>query len=235
MDAFAEEVIARFEGTTTAMVFDQVDNPGGSMECMYGILSTLTDRALALPKHQITIDEDDAAIASKTVALAEAGEAVPSDERPSPELVDYSRFVLSEVKEGRGTGRKPTNPVHLWGVAEILPAKIHYTKKIVVLINELTFSAAEFLAAILQDNKRATLFGERTAGAGGCVRRISPPNSSLFGIEYITLTWTLGWRTNGQPIESIGVQPDVRYSATVEDFRSGYADYRQALLAIISA
>jgi hypothetical protein len=50
------------------------------------------------------------------------------------------------------------------GVAEILPAKNPYTKKIVVLINELDFSAAEFLAAILQDNKRATLFGESTGG-----------------------------------------------------------------------
>ena len=77
VDAFAEEVIARFESTTAAMVFDQVYNPGGSMFRMYGILSHLTDRALALPKHQISIDKDDEAEASKIVALAEAGEAVP--------------------------------------------------------------------------------------------------------------------------------------------------------------
>ncbi|WP_353064115.1 S41 family peptidase [Tunturibacter psychrotolerans] len=47
-------------------------------------------------------------------------------------------------------------------MAENLPAKTHYTKKIVVLINGETFSAGEFLAAILQDNERATLFGTTT-------------------------------------------------------------------------
>jgi len=229
------ELIARFESTTAAMVLDQVNNRGGSMFHMYAILSTLTDRALVLPSHQITIDEDDAAIAAETVEIAEAGEAVPSDERPSPELVAYSRFVLSEIEAGRGTGDRPTNPVHLGGVAEVLPAKNHYTKKIVVLINPLDFSAAEFLAAILQDNKRATLFGERTAGAGGCVKRFTiPDHLNQFGIDYITVTWTFARRTNGQPIENIGVHPDVRYSATAEDLQSGYDGYRQALLATIS-
>ncbi|MFC1516252.1 protease-like activity factor CPAF [Thermodesulfobacteriota bacterium] len=227
------ELIARFESTTAAMVLDQVNNPGGSMFHMYAILSTLTDRALVLPQHQITISEDDVAIAAETVAIAAAGEAVPSDERPSPELVAYSRFVLSEIEAGRGTADRLTNPVHLGGVAEVLPAKNHYTKKIVVLINELDFSAAEFLAAILQDNKRATLFGERTAGAGGCVRRITIPNQ--FGIDYFTITWTFARRTNGQPIEDIGVRPDVKYSKTAEDLRSGWPGYRQALLATISA
>jgi hypothetical protein len=251
VDVFVE-VIARFESTTVAMVLDQVNNPGGSMFHMYAILSTLTDRILALPKHELKLDEDDVDIASETVALAEAGEAVPSDERPSPELVAYSRFVLSEVEAGRGLNLKPkpvhlddditklnimegygppTNPVHLGGVVEILPAKTHYTKKIVVLINELDFSASEFLAAILQDNKRAILFGERTAGAGRCARRITFPNQ--FGIDCMTYSWTLAWRTNGQPIENIGVHPDVRYSITAEDLRGDYVGYRRALLATI--
>jgi C-terminal processing protease CtpA/Prc len=228
-----EKVIARFESTTAAMVLDQVNNPGGSMFHMYAILSTLTDKALALPQHEIIFGEDDVAIARETIATAEVGEAIPSDERPSPELVAYSRFVLSEIKAGRGTKGKVTNPVHLGGVVEILPAKNHYTKKIVVLINELSFSAAEFLAAILQDNKRATLFGQRTPGAGGCARRISWPNQ--FGIDYMTYTWTIARRTNGQRIENIGVHPDVSYSITVEDIRSGYAGYRKALLSTINA
>lgn len=232
VDMFAE-LIARFESMTAVMVLDQVSNGGGSMFHMYAILSHLTDRPLALPKHQITIDEDDAAIAAEIVEDAEAGEAVPSDERPSPELVAYSRFVLSEIEAGRGTAGTISNPVHLGGVVEVLPAKNHYTKKIVVLINELDFSAAEFLAAILQDNKRATLFGERTAGAGGCVKRFTIPNQ--FGIDYFTCTWTIARRTNGQPIQKIGVRPDFRYSPTVEDLRSGYTGYRQALLETISA
>jgi C-terminal processing protease CtpA/Prc len=118
-------------------------------------------------------------------------------------------------------------------VAEILPGKNHYTKKIIVLINELCFSAGEFLAAILQDNKRALLFGVRTAGAGGCAKRICIPND--LGVGDISMTWTIAQRTNGQPIEGVGVHPDVSYSVTAEDIRSGYANYRQALLATINA
>lgn len=234
VDEFGK-LIARFESTTEAMVIDQVNNPGGSLFQMYAMLSYLTDRPLALPMHQITITDEDVAIAREKVALAEAGEAEPLDMGSSQDLVAYYRFVLSEFQAGRGTSNKPTNPVYLFGVAEVLPAKVHYTKKIVVLINEVTFSAPEFLAAILQDNKRATLFGERTAGAGGCVKRIVHPILEKVGIEYITITWTLAWRTNGQPIEDIGVHPDVRYSITVEDLQSNYTGYRRALLATITA
>ena len=131
------------------------------------------------------------------------------------------------MRQARGIG-KPTNPVHLNGVAEILPAKNHFTKKIIVLINNLDFSASEFFAAILQDNKRAILFGERTAGAGGCVRRM--PGNQFLGEEYWTLTWTMAWRTIGQPIENIGVHPDIRYTLTAKDFQFGFIDYHQALL-----
>ncbi len=229
-DVFTDEIIARFESTTDALVFDQVNNNGGSMFQMYALLSGLTDRALALPRHQITISEDDAAVAEDV--LANAGPSTPPDERPSPELVAYSRFVLSEKQAGRGTSESLTNPVYLGGIAEVLPAKNHYTKKIVVLINEVTFSAGEFLAAILQDNRRATLFGHRTAGAGGCAKKIVIPNQ--LGIDYLTLTWTLARRTNGEFIESVGVQPDVAYDITADDLQRGHPDYRRALLACLA-
>lgn len=226
------KLIAYFENETEGLVIDQVNNRGGSMFQMYAMLSCLTDRPLALPKHQLALTQDDAAIASDVVELAEAGQAIPSDERPSPELVAYSRFVLSEIEAGRGR----TNPTYLFGVTEITPNQYHYTKRIFVLINERDFSAAEFLAAILQDNKRATLFGSKTAGAGGCARPLqqSPDQQKLgqeLGIVGIQITWTLAWRTNGRPIEEEGVQPDVSYSITAEDIRSGYSGYREALLA----
>jgi C-terminal processing protease CtpA/Prc len=140
--------------------------------------------------------------------------------------------VLSEIAAGR---KKPTKLGYLAGVEKILPAKNHYTKKIVVLINEVDFSAAEFLAAMLQDSKRATLFGQRTAGAGGCAKAVSVPNADRLGIESLTVRWTLAWRVTGRPIEGLGVHPDVHYSITAEDLRFGHRGYRQALLAAIGA
>ena len=180
---------------------------------------------MPLPQHPLALDEDVAAIAADNVALAEGGDP---EERPTPELVAYSRFVLSEIEAGR---KRLTNPVHLFGVKEILPAANPYSKNIVVLINPLTFSASEFLAAILQDNGRAVLFGERTAGAGGCFKRRSIPNQ--LGVESFTVTWTIAWRANGQPIENVGVHPDVEYLLTVEDLQKGYGGYREALLGAL--
>ncbi len=57
-----EELITRFESTTDIMVIDQINNDGGSMFQMYALLSTLTDRPLSLPQHQITIFDDLSAI-----------------------------------------------------------------------------------------------------------------------------------------------------------------------------
>lgn len=148
--------------------------------------------------------------------------------------VTYSRFVLSERHAGRATGLRPSKRIHLGGVGEVLPAKNHYAKKVVVLIDELTISAVEFLAAILQDNNRAILFGRRTAGASGCVRRYTITN--LLGDDldpiHIILISTVGWRTNGQRIENIVVHPDVAYKG-IGDISSGYAQYRHQLLATL--
>ena len=226
-------LMERFEQTTTAIVLDQVNNPGGDMFHMYSILSNLTDKPLELPKHQIAIWDELAAAAAELVRSADSDEPQQPGLHAFPELIDYYRFILEE----RNAGRDLTNPVYIGGIAEILPAKKHYSKKIVVLINALDFSAAEFLAAILQDNDRAVLFGERTAGAGGCARITTDPTlcSSGLGVESISITWTMAWRTNGHPIEDLGVHPDIKYDMTVDDLQSGYNGYRKSILESVCA
>ena len=98
-----------------------------------------------------------------------------------------------------------------------------YTKPILILINGRSISCGDLFAAILQDNKRATLFGTRTAGAGGAVFRHKFDNK--FGIEFFTTTITHGERKNGDPIENLGVMPDIPYEITEEDIKSDYLPY----------
>jgi hypothetical protein len=226
------ELISFMEKETQALVIDVVNNPGGSMFQMYAFLSYLTDKPLSVPKHEFRFQQDDVDAATEVVERADAGQLTSDD---TPESVAYSRFVLSEVKEGRGLGTENTVPGFLGGVAEITPAPNHYTKKVVVVVNEASKSAAEFLAAIFQDNNhQAVIFGRQTGGAGGLVRYIELQSGRQFGIPGINLTWTLAWRTNGKPIENLGVTPDVIYEITVDDIRSGYTGYRKALLATIT-
>ncbi|MDE2293130.1 MAG: hypothetical protein KGL53_13700, partial [Elusimicrobia bacterium] len=91
----------------------------------------------------------------------------------------------------------------------------------------LDFSCGDFFPAILQDNKRATVFGVRTSGAGGAVKATQFPNQ--FGIAGLSYTWTIALRTSGQPIENKGVTPDVSYDLTAEDIANGLSGYVKAV------
>lgn len=236
------QIIAMFEKKTDGLVLDQVNNPGGSLFYMYGILSMLTDKPLAVPKHRMLIDESDAMQAAELLKQAEEGGA-EAEEALSEEMVGfqkpvdkqledlkfYANFVLSQLKDGK----RLTDPVALFGVDEIEPnEQVHYTKPIVVLINELDFSCGDFFPAILQDNKRATLFGVRTSGAGGAVKSAEFPNQQ--GVTGFSYTWTFAQRLNGDPIENLGVKPDVDYQYTERDLREGFAGYAEALQKTIA-
>jgi C-terminal processing protease CtpA/Prc len=225
------KIIDRFNASTTALIFDQTYNPGGSLFQMYALLANLTAQALPVPLHEVKLGEDDAAEARDVLDRVEYGDQLPQQDRPTPELIQWSRFVVDHVKKGPGV---LSERVPLFGVSHIEPAPNPYTKPIFVLINELTFSAAEFLAAILQDNQLATLVGVRTAGAGGCAKTFQLPPGLLDDMK-ITLTWTVAWRTNGNPIENVGVHPDIHLEMTPNDIRNNNCDYRQGVLAAIDS
>ncbi|MBI4679088.1 MAG: protease-like activity factor CPAF [Elusimicrobia bacterium] len=223
------------------LVIDQTNNPGGNLFQVYALASRLTDKPLTAPRHRIIIDESDAAWALELLEKlsdpekleAELEEMAESDEWSGYAVTDrfieliarFARFILSEL----GAGRRLTGPTHLWGVDDIqpAPAKERFTKPILILVNEMDFSGADFFPAILQDNGRATVMGVRTSGAGGAVKPFEVPNQ--FGIADLAATWTLALRKDGRPLENLGVRPDVPYSLTERDLRAGFAPYRRAI------
>lgn len=216
-----EKIISIFEETADHLVFDQVNNPGGSVFQMYAVLSCLTPRPLQVLPHQFKFDESDKTSAEEVLFDAKFGVSVTA------ETLSYSKFVLEQL---RLRPDRASELGYIGGIKYIHPAKIHYTKKLYVLINELTFSSAEFLAAILRDNNRAVIFGTTSAGAGGCARFEKLPR---YGMVF-SYTWTIARRLNGTYIENYGVQPDIIYKTTVEDIQSKYQGYQSELLKIIS-
>lgn len=221
---------------TEALVIDQVNNPGGMVLYQYLLLSTLTDKPFHTPKHRINITQEDVLQAHIEFNLLDK---IKSDKEASnlfPEeaffntyeyclfLKEFKRFIIEEWNAGRSF----TKPTYLDGVDFINPhSKYCYKKPILILINELDFSGGDFVPAILQDNKRAQLFGTRTAGAGGCVTRFNFAN--LNGIARVCYTWSIAERVNGNKIEDLGVSPDYEYQISEEDLKYGFKGYQSAV------
>src|SRR5690606_18873159 len=121
-----------------------------------------------------------------------------------------------------------TDPYPLYGIDVIEPhAMVRYTKPVLILTNSMDFSGGDFFPAMMQDNKRAIIFGEKTAGAGGFVVTDIFPN--FLGIQDFSYTASLAERKDHRPIENLGVQPDVPYKISVNDLTRNYVEYVQAI------
>lgn len=235
-----EEIIAFMEQHTDALVIDQLNNIGGSARNLYAIASMLTAKPLVTPLHRIKITQKEALKSHKTIEwikiLEELMQYDLSDEEEEEDddgKVDYQQLLFFKAYHERilkdwTDGQVLTHPTHLLGIDWVNPnPHYNYSKPLLVLINELDFSAGDFLPAILQDNKRAILFGARTAGAGGFVRSFEFPNNH--GIDLCSYTASIAERPNFEKIENLGVKPDIGYQLTVEDLTEGYRPYANAV------
>ncbi len=143
-------------------------------------------------------------------------------------MKEFFRFIIDQWKEGKIY----TDLVHMYSVDHVNPhPAVKFTKPIVLLTNSLDFSCGDFFPAIMKDNDRATLVGTRTAGAGGYV--LPHYMANRLGVAVITLTGSLGIRSNGQPIENLGVAPHVINELSQSDIENSYRDYARKINEIV--
>lgn len=237
------EIIAKFEESTTKLVLDQTNNGGGSLFYMYGVVSFFANEPLKCATEKLLMDPE--LVAGFRYELKYLEQA--KDEKTASELLenlipgmDFSFQYLEMVKHflksviaDWESGKTMSEPVYFYGFDRINPnAKTVYTKPILLLVNELDFSCADFFPAMLQDNKRAVLMGNRTAGAGGAV--LKHRINSLQGISAVSYTWSIGERSGSPvPIENLGITPDIEYKTTPEDLRNGFKEYKAAILKVL--
>lgn len=238
------KIINMMEEKTDALVIDQLHNFGGLVHIQYALASMLTHQPLQAPYHRIKLTQKEAMDAHQKLELirmieliaglpeeevnARDGENQDQQEEEENKLKFQELLFLKAycelVLEDWSQGQTLTRPTPILGVDKINPhPKYRYSKPILMLINEMDFSGGDFIPAIFQDNKRALLFGSRTAGAGGYVFTFQFPNTH--GISQCSYTASIAERTNLQKIENLGVSPDITYQLTLDDMQNGYRGY----------
>ncbi len=222
-------VLLVMEQETDALVLDQTNNPGGSATFVSSVVSLFADKSYTDMKYKLRpsmswIKQFDDANAKVAAALA----ADPTDQEGNALQARFA-FLSEEVRDAIAEKRFLTTPISLdlmgtYGIIQPSPGA-HYSKPILLLINELDFSGGDAFPAIMKDNGRATLFGAKTNGAGGNVGQYGPLANSFFKFN---LTESLMVRPNGTYIENQGVKPDIAYAITEDDFMNGYRGYVKA-------
>lgn len=91
-----------------------------------------------------------------------------------------------------------------------------YEGKLIVLVNEITQSQAEYTSMAFRAGANTTIIGSKTAGADGNVSKISFPggiNSTISGIGV--------YYPDGTQTQRIGIVPDIEMLPTVNGIRAG--------------
>ncbi len=127
-------------------------------------------------------------------------------------------LVAGPVPFARFTRADPTNPgAFLWTEPELLmPLEPRFTGKVVILVDETTQSAAEYLAMAFRAAPNAIVVGSTTAGADGNVSGIPLPGGVMGMISGIGVFYP-----DGTPTQRVGIVPDLEVRPTIDGIRVG--------------
>jgi C-terminal processing protease CtpA/Prc len=105
-----------------------------------------------------------------------------------------------------------------------------YPGKIIILVNELTQSSAEYHAMALRTAPRVTVVGSTTAGADGNVSSIQLPgniNTMISGIGV--------YYPDGRETQRVGIVPDVEVKPTIKGITEGRDEVLEKAVQLIEA
>lgn len=199
----------------------------------------------SLPSFKI-IGADVAYLYPGTLKRGEMSSLLPKIEKTKGLIVDMrtypsdfivfslGQFLLSKptdfVKFSQGSITTPglfTVPVELKvGIENPNP----YKGKVVILINEMTQSQAEYTTMALRTAPRATVIGSTTAGADGNVSEFYLPGGIGTMISGIGVLYP-----DGRETQRIGIVPDVVVKPTVKGIAEGRDELVEKALEIINA
>jgi C-terminal processing protease CtpA/Prc len=105
----------------------------------------------------------------------------------------------------------------------------YYRGKIVIIVNEITQSAAEFMSMALRAAPNATVLGSTTAGADGNVSRFSLPGGITTMISGIGIYYP-----DGRETQRVGIIPDHTIQPTIQGIIQDRDELLEKAIAIIN-
>lgn len=105
------------------------------------------------------------------------------------------------------------------------PQTPHYTGKVVILLDEISQSSAEYTAMALRAAPKAKVIGSTTAGADGNVSRISLPGGLHTMISGIGVFYP-----DKSPTQRVGIRPDLEVKPTLAGIHAGRDEVLEAAL-----
>ncbi len=103
-----------------------------------------------------------------------------------------------------------------------------YHGKLVVLVNEISQSQAEYTAMAFRAGDHTTIVGSTTAGADGNVSMIMLPGGLRTMISGIGIYYP-----NGEETQRVGIVPDIEVHPTIEGIRQGKDELLEKAMEII--
>jgi C-terminal processing protease CtpA/Prc len=104
----------------------------------------------------------------------------------------------------------------------------YYKGKVIILVNELTQSSAEYHALAYRVHPNATVVGSTTAGADGNVSEISIPGGIMSWISGIGVYYP-----DGRETQRIGIVPDIEIKPTIQGIKEGRDEVLEKAIQII--
>jgi hypothetical protein len=204
--------IRYFQGNTDVLVVDVMRNPGGSPCDTEDTIARLTPNNFQGTVAEYRVGWSD--VVAYDAAITQAAELGLDDA-----TIAFFQLYRDAFKNAFLNNQGRSQPLPVCGsTTSRSPVARAYTKPVLVLVDDMTFSAGEVFAALVQDNHVGTIFGYRTGGAGGVLFYGGAPN--LVGVySEGAATVTRGLTVRSQPvvtsdypttnyIENVGVRPD---------------------------
>lgn len=143
-------------------------------------------------------------------------------------------FLAQPVLFAKFTQRDPNYPGRfLWQPADTLSpigATVKpYPGQVVVLVNEVSRSLAEFTAMAFQSTPHGTLLGSQTAGADGNSTPVTLPG----GLKTL-MTGIGAYYPNGRETQRVGLRIDVPVRPTIAGLREGRDELRDRAIKLIT-